>query len=98
MNKVLEYSNILYETGRYAESKMILSDLFRINKDNKKNLPKTILALWKIFSINILTDNWIEILSNFENIQKTISNLKINLEEEFKKVNIDAVNKFFKNN
>ena len=91
VNKVLEYSKILYEKGNYSESKTLLSDFFRFSFENKKNLSRTILALWTILSINILDNNWTEIFSNFNHIKVLIELLKNNLEEEFKKINTESV-------
>jgi len=91
VNKVLEYSKILYEKGNYSESKTLLSDFFRFSFENKKNLSRTILALWTILSINILDNNWTEIFSNFSHIKVLIELLKNNLEEEFKKTNTESV-------
>jgi hypothetical protein len=91
VNKVLEYSKILYEKGNYSESKTILSDFFRFSFENKKNLSRTILALWTILSINILDNNWTEIFSTFNHIKILIELLKNNLEEEFKKIHAESV-------
>jgi len=87
----LEYSKILYEKGNYTESKTILSDFFRFSFENKKNLSKTILALWTILSINILDNNWNEIFSTFDHIKTSVDLLKNNLEEEFRKINTESV-------
>ena len=38
VNKVLEYGKILYETGRYNESREILSDFIKIFPEKKKIL------------------------------------------------------------
>jgi hypothetical protein len=91
VNKVLEYSKILYEKGNYSEAKTILSDFFRFSFDNKKNLSKIILALWTILSINIQEESWPEIFSTFNHMKLSIELLKNNLEEEFKKVNSETV-------
>lgn len=92
MNKVLEYANVLYETGKYEDSKTILADLFRMSMDNKKNLSKVILALWKLYAMNILSGNWNETLNTFDQIKNVISTLRNSLEDEFKKSNNDSVN------
>ena len=91
MNKLLEYSNVLYETGRYAESKEILSEVFKIYHDNKKAQSKVILALWKLFSINILLNDTQGFLATFSQIQAHIEILKTSMEEELKKVNVEYV-------
>merc|ERR1711976_23378 len=90
LNKVLEYANILYETGRYAESKIILADFCKIVGSNKKNSIKAILALWKILSINILTDNPEGITPTFREILKSVNMLNMDLTEEFKKINMET--------
>jgi len=87
----LEYGNILYERGDYSQAKEILSDFYKISIDNKKIISKVILGLWKIYAINILTDNWGELIVNFNSIRNVIQNLKSNLDEELKKTNTDSV-------
>ena len=91
MNKVLEYANVLYENGRYAESKDVLSEIYKIYYDNKKNLSKVILALWKLFAINILLNDTQGALATFSQIQSHIALLKTSLEEEFRQHNIESV-------
>ena len=52
------------------------------------------MALWKLFSMDVLVGNWNESITNFNEIQSAIEALKINLEEEFKKTSADSVKKF----
>ncbi len=89
----MEYGNILYERGDYSQAKEILCDFYKISHDNKKNISKVILALWKIYAINILNDNWEELIINFNSLRNVIQNLKLNLDEEIKKTNSDSVKK-----
>jgi hypothetical protein len=50
-----------------------------------------ILGLWKILSVSIMDNHSQEIESVFHQIQSTIQQLKLNLDEEFKKLNGDSV-------
>jgi hypothetical protein len=72
---------------------VILSELLKISLENKKNLSKAILALWKLFSMNILLGEWKETFSTFNQIQVAVDALRQNLEEEFKKLTADSVKK-----
>jgi hypothetical protein len=74
-----------------------LSELIKISQDNKKNLSKAIMALWKLFSMDVLVGDWKETFGTFNDIQNTIEALKNNLEEEYKKTNADSVKKTFNN-
>lgn len=56
------------------------------------------MALWKLFSMDVLVGNWNESITNFNEIQSAIEALKINLEEEFKKTSSDSVKKFILKN
>ena len=38
-NKILEYAKVLYETGKYRESKDIFVHFIKIAGDNKNHLP-----------------------------------------------------------
>jgi hypothetical protein len=74
-----------------------LSELIKISQDNKKNLSKAIMALWKLFSMDVLVGDWKETFGTFNEIQNTIEALKNNLEEEYKKTNADSVKITFNN-
>jgi hypothetical protein len=74
-----------------------LSELIKISQDNKKNLSKAIMALWKLFSMDVLVGDWKETFGTFNDIQNTIEALKNNLEEEYKKTNADSVKITFNN-
>ncbi len=56
------------------------------------------MALWKLFSMDVLVGNCNESITNFNEIQSAIEALKINLEEEFKKTSADSVKKFILKN
>jgi translation initiation factor 3 subunit E len=86
----LKYGKLLYELGKYSDAKLILSDYYKIGLDSKKNLSKVILAIWIVLAINILTNNWNEVLENIEQLKLTIEHLKESLEEDFKKANLDS--------
>jgi hypothetical protein len=58
-------------------------------------MSKAIMALWKLFSMDVLVGNWNESITNFNEIQSAIEALKINLEEEFKKTSADSVKNIF---
>jgi hypothetical protein len=91
VNKVLEYSKILYDSGRYSEAKTILSDFCKVSVGNRKNLSRAILAFWTILSINIIEENWEEILTTFSSIKTAIEYLRVSLEEDMKKLNAETV-------
>jgi hypothetical protein len=89
LNKVLEYGKIIYELGRYEEAKQILNEFYKIT--SKRNISKAIMALWIIFSINVLTENWTDLTNTFNELRSAIEALKDTLEEEFKKINLESV-------
>lgn len=93
-NKILEFSKILYEQGKYTESKELFSDFSKVYQGNKKNISKVILALWMIYSISIIQNNNSDAISTFILIKQTINILKTNFEEEFKNINFDSVKIF----
>lgn len=88
----MEYGKLLYNTGKYDESLCVLSDFVRLCSDNRKNLSKVILALWNIFSINIIQNKWSEAFNTVEQLKNTIEILREYYEEDFKKINIESVN------
>jgi hypothetical protein len=89
LNKVLEYGRLIYETGRYEEAKQVLKEFYNIS--HKRNMSKAIMALWLLFSINMLTENWNEAISTFLQIREAIETIREGLEEEFRKTNFEAV-------
>lgn len=95
INKVLEYGKLAYDNGRYEEAKLILRDFYRMSIQNKKNAAKVILALWLIYSINFITGNWNDLFTTFVELKSCIDLLKDNLEEEFKKINVESVRKLY---
>jgi hypothetical protein len=94
INKVLEYGRIIYESGRYEEAKLILNEFYKIC--HRRNVSKAIMALWILFSINVLTENWRDLTTTFNQLREAIEFLKSSLEDEFKKTNFDAVRGLYK--
>jgi hypothetical protein len=86
---------LLFETGKYQEAKKILLAFNNITSNNKRTINFRILSLFTIFTINILTFESDEIFATLKNLQNAIEDLKIFLEEEFKKVNFESVIKIF---
>lgn len=89
--KVLEYGKSLYETGRYDEAKQILNGLSVMCLKNKKVISAAILALWIVFSVNILTNSNAESLTTFGELSYSIQLLKESLDEDVRKINFDSV-------
>jgi hypothetical protein len=92
-NKVLEYAKILYDTGRYEDSKQILSGFIKLSGENKKNLSKIILALCMAFNCNVMLANKQEVYPTFSQTRRAVDHLKENLDEEFKKLNFESAEK-----
>lgn len=90
VNKILEFTRLLYEQGKYDDAKRILTDYYKITKENKKNTDKLILALWILFSIEIILGKIEDIIYTFDIIKNSIEEVKENLEEQFKKINIES--------
>jgi hypothetical protein len=91
INTILEYGRLIYETGRYDEARIILMEFFKISYNNRKNLNKALLGIWLVFAIDILEKNWERSLKTFNLIKDSIENLKLSLEEDFKKINFESV-------
>jgi hypothetical protein len=89
LNKVLEYGRIIYETGRYEEAKLALEEFYKIS--HKRNISKAIMALWVLFSINVLTENWSDLTTTFNQLREAINALKTSLEDEFRKTSFESV-------
>ncbi len=88
---ILEYAKILYETGRYIETKFILKNFLNIIGDNKKHLAKLILSQWSILCVDFLNGDFSEAKKNFEKINLLVDELKSNYDEELKKINSESV-------
>jgi hypothetical protein len=92
LNKVLEFGRIVYNNGRYEESKTVMTNFYKICVE-KKNISKALLALWLIFLINVLDSNWDEVYETLDLITFNIDNLGDNLDESMKKINADYAEK-----
>ena len=90
-NKILEYAKVLYETGKYRESKDIFVHFIKIAGDNKKNLSKLILCQWNILCVDFLNYDFSEAKKNFIKINCMVEELKSIHEEELKKLSFDSV-------
>jgi len=90
--KILEYSKILYETGRYSEAKFILQNFVKVIGDNKKHLSLLILSKWTVLCVDFLEGNFSDAKKEFEKVNNLVDDLKSSYDEEFKKMNTDSVN------
>lgn len=91
LTKILEYSKILYETGRYSEAKFILQNFVKVIGDNKKYLSLLILSKWSVLCVDFLEGNFSDAKKDFEKVNNLIDDLKSSYDEEFKKMNTDSV-------
>ena len=81
----------MYDSGRYEEARVLLTEFYKISFQNKKNLSKALLGLWNVFSIDIMSSDWEIIIGTFNQIKQSIELLKDILEEEFRKINFESV-------
>lgn len=91
LSKILEYAKILYETGRYSESKYIFQNFLNIIADNKKHLSKLILSQWIVLCVDFINGDFVEAKKNFDKVNHLVDELKASYEEELKKMNFDSV-------
>lgn len=89
------YCKIIYETGRLEEAKTMLSDVFRICSENRSILSKSILALWLIYCIEVVSGDKAGIVKTFESLNSFIDKLKEKMEEDLKKFNFESVMNLF---
>ena len=91
---VIDYAKRLFDNGKCEESKSILYSFAMLNEGNKKNISKGIFAFYLIYSLNIFTKQQPKMIeSSFIQILSGVDKLKAHLDEEFKKVNFDSVEK-----
>jgi hypothetical protein len=67
------------------------SDVFKICSENKSILSKSILALWLIYCINIVSEEKKEIVKTFDMLNNFVDKLKEKMEEDLKKFNFESV-------
>ena len=67
------------------------NDVFKICSENTSILSKSILALWLIYCINIVSNDSNETLKTFYLLLKFIDRLKEKMEEDLKKFNFESV-------
>jgi hypothetical protein len=66
-------------------------DVFKICSENKSILSKSILALWLIYCINIVSEEKKEIVKTFDLLNNFVDKLKEKMEEDLKKFNFESV-------
>ena len=67
------------------------NDVFKICSENKSILSKSILALWLIYCINIVSNDKNETVKTFDMLNNFIDRLKEKMEEDLKKFNFESV-------
>ena len=91
---VIDYAKRLFDNGKCEEAKSILYSFAMLNEGNKKNISKGIFAFYLIYSLYFFTKQQSKIIESiFIQILSGVDKLKAHLDEEFKKVNFDSVEK-----
>ena len=91
---ILDFAKRLFDSGKYDKAKSILYAYAMLNESNKKNISKGIFAFYLIYSINIVTKQSPKTIENsFIQILAGVEKLKNHLDEEFKKLNFESVDK-----
>lgn len=91
---VIDYAKKLFDSGKHDKAKSILYSFAMLNEGNKKNLSKGIFAFYLIYSLNIATKQQPKTIEgSFNQILSGVEKLKFYLDEEYKKINFDSVDK-----
>ena len=91
---IIDLAKRLFDSGKYDKAKAILYAYAMLNESNKKNISKSIFAFYLIYSINIVTKQSPKTIENsFIQILAGVEKLKNHLDEEFKKLNFESVDK-----
>jgi hypothetical protein len=91
---IIDFAKRLFDSGKYDKAKSILYAYAMLNESNKKNISKSIFAFYLIYSINIVTKQSPKTIENsFIQILAGVEKLKNHLDEEFKKLNFESIDK-----
>jgi hypothetical protein len=67
------------------------NDVFKICSENRSILSKSILALWLIYNINVVSEDKKEIVKTFDLLSVFVDRLKEKMEDDLRKFNFESV-------